>query len=364
MKKDGFTLMELMIVVAISAAVTTAAFVYLGNYRMEQNLKLTASELQAAVKNTQNLSKSQQDGKKWGVRFSNAVSNYSYEVFSGANYSTSSVSKTYSLGRRIQFGNPATSTIDVSFGGITGYPSQNQVISLITGRGDGFVNDISVNSLGQIISRFDTGVAGYWHFDEGTGTTTYDSSGMGNNGTLINSPAWSSGSNCKSGACLFFDNTAQKYVNVPDNTATDIRTDLTLSAWVYPTGAGGSDSFGTVIVTLGSGFYLSFNDSANAISCYWYGKTPAGYHTTSNNTVPLNRWTHISCAWDDSNLYQYINGYLSKTTATTGAGTGSAQLIIGAENATRNFQGYIDEVRVYNRTLSATEISDIYNSTR
>jgi len=266
------------------------------------------------------------------------------------------------LGRGAKFSNPsASSTMDIIFAGATGFPSSSQVITLINGFTDGQIGDVIIKGLGSVATRLDNGLVGYWHFDEGTSTAAYDASGMGNNGTLTNSPTWTSGSGCKSGSCLYFDNSAQKYVSVSDNDSTDIRTNLTLSAWVYPIGTGGTDSYGTILQSSGSGYYLSFNDATNALSCYWYGKTPSGYHTTSASTVPLNQWTYVVCAWDGSNLYQYINGVLSKTTTTTGAGTGATSINIGAENIARKFQGYLDEIKVYNRALSASEILAAYN---
>ena len=195
MKRAGFTLIELLLVVAISAVAMTTGFLYLGGYRSVQNLKLTANEMLSAIKNTQSLSKSQQNGKKWGIRFMNPTSSVStgptYSVFSGTSYLTGTVSRTYPLGRNISFTNPsASSTLDVIFNALTGYAPQNQVISLVSYRGDGIVNDIIMNTLGQITSKFDTGLVGYWHFDEATSTPAYDASGYGNTGILTNSPTW------------------------------------------------------------------------------------------------------------------------------------------------------------------------------
>ncbi|TSA45374.1 hypothetical protein D4R51_01900, partial [bacterium] len=146
-------MIELLVVVAISAVVTVTGFVYLGGYRSEQNLKLTANEILTAIKNTQANSASQQDGKKWGIRFTNPTSSVTtgsaYSVFSGTSFAAGTVSRTYSLGRNISFSNPWTSsTIDTIFNAVTGFPSQPQVISLVSGRGDGMVNDIIMNSLG------------------------------------------------------------------------------------------------------------------------------------------------------------------------------------------------------------------------
>jgi prepilin-type N-terminal cleavage/methylation domain len=61
------------------------------------------------------------------------------------------------------------------------------------------------------------GLVGRWGFDEGTGTVTYDESGNGNNGTLINGPTWQSTSSCKVGYCLGF-NGSSTYVNMGTST--------------------------------------------------------------------------------------------------------------------------------------------------
>lgn len=191
-------------------------------------------------------------------------------------------------------------------------------------------------------------------FNESSGTSAADASGNGLHGTVTGA-AWTADG--KHGRALSFDTAFLKYVEVPDSALTDIRTNLTLSAWIYPTGVGGSDAYSTIVMSNGSGYYMSFKDDTRALSCYWYGKSLPGYHTTANNTVELNKWTHVACVWDASTIKQYINGVLVKTVAVTGTGTGSTTLRVGAESAARQFQGRIDEVKVYAKPLSAYEIN-------
>lgn len=362
--RSGFTMVEVLIVTALTIATAVAGFTGFSSFRKSQTLKLGVQELSAALSAARQQAIAQENGTAWGVRLTSGTSTnpHTYKIFSGNSFAAGTTTQNYVLGRGAKFSNPYTSsTLDIIFAGATGFPSSSQIISLINGYTDGQVGDVIIKSLGNLTTRLDKGLVGYWHLDETSGTTAYDASGYGHSGTIYNSPSRLSGSSCKSGGCLSFDTAAQKYISVSDNNPTDVRTNLTLSAWVYPTGVGGSDSYSTIVYTSGSGYYLSFNDSTNALSCYWYGTTPAGYHTTSAGTVPLNQWTNVACAWDGSNVYQYINGALSKTTATTGAGTGSTYVIMGAESVNRQFQGNIDEVKIYNRTLSAEEILAAYN---
>jgi hypothetical protein len=79
--------------------------------------------------------------------------------------------------------------------------------------------------------------------------------------------------------------------------------------------------------------------------------------------LPLNTWTHLATTYDGTNQRFYVNGILVGTTLSpAGSGGGIVQsngaLRIGgnASSTGEFFQGLIDEVRVYNRALSAAEI--------
>ncbi|MEK7626867.1 MAG: LamG-like jellyroll fold domain-containing protein [Patescibacteria group bacterium] len=368
--RNGFTLIELLLVIAISVVAVTTGFLYLGGYRSVQNLKLTANEMLSAIKNTQSLSKSQQDGKKWGIRFTNPTSSVStgptYSVFSGTSYAAGTVSRMYPLGRNISFTNPSSSsTIDLIFNALTGYAPNNQIISLVSGRGDGIVNDIVMNTLGQITSRFDTGLVGYWHFDEGTATTTYDASGYGNIGTLTNGPTWQTGTSCKAGGCLSFDGISN-YVNSGNNVSDSIEGGGTISMWIYPNVLGGLISRSVGSNWLDERIALNFYNTSGKIDLTLSNGSGYWRHI-GNSVISTGVWIYVVVTWDGSNVKHYLNGVLDQTQAQGGVPevTGVKTWIGAVEGLSPNyFNGQIDEVRIYNRALSATEVADIYNSTR
>jgi len=68
----------------------------------------------------------------------------------------------------------------------------------------------------------------YWKFDEGSGTTAFDSSGNGLNGTLMGDTQWAAG---KMGGALEFDGDGD-YVDCGNNELFDITDELSVSAWV------------------------------------------------------------------------------------------------------------------------------------
>ncbi|MGC9603548.1 MAG: LamG-like jellyroll fold domain-containing protein [Minisyncoccia bacterium] len=367
----GFTLIELLVVVAISAVLMTAGFLYLGGYRSEQNLKLSASELLATVKNTQALSKSQQSGMRWGMRFRNTTSSagQSYTVFSGTSYAAGTPGQTYPVRRNISFSNPwASSTIDTIFNAVSGYPSQPQVISMTDGRQDGLVNDIIVNSLGQITSKFDTGLVGYWHLDEGTSTKAYDASGFSNTGTL-NTPysTWYSGSDCKIGGCLHLSD-ATNYVSIPNSSGLNIGgTAITVMAWAnFDNFTNPSQTLVTkesyASSTSNSGYLLRFSSARPGFVI----ENNQVYSVYSPTSILPGIWYHVAGVYDGTVIRVYVNGTQTAITSYTGViGQNSQSVYIGQQGwAPGKVNGYLDEIRVYNRALSATEISDIYNSTR
>ena len=79
--------------------------------------------------------------------------------------------------------------------------------------------------------------------------------------------------------------------------------------------------------------------------------------------IPLNTWTHLATTYDGANLRYYVNGVLVGTTAGTGTiNAANGALRIGGNNSAplgqgEWFKGLIDEVRIYNRALTAAEIT-------
>src|SRR5207244_13011036 len=80
--------------------------------------------------------------------------------------------------------------------------------------------------------------------------------------------------------------------------------------------------------------------------------------TAAGGTVPLNSWTHLAVTYDGATLRLYVNGIQTAAQAVTGSLLSStAPLRIGGDAPWGEyFSGTIDEVRVYNRALSAAEI--------
>jgi len=206
-----------------------------------------------------------------------------------------------------------------------------------------------------------TGLVGSWHFSEGSGTRAADSSGLGNDGTLTG-PAWVSGT---FGSGLQF-NGVNQYVdagNFADNLA-----NFSVSAWVKTTSVPSVMIF-TKITNTGNGKgWALYTSAGHAVFLIQQSGT---IYKVRIGTTPINNgnWHFVSATKDASNAIRlYVDGVSEGSDTSGGTVTdfsNANNVKIGANSDLyASFNGTIDEVRVYNRSLSAQEISELYNATK
>ena len=205
-------------------------------------------------------------------------------------------------------------------------------------------------------------MVGYWKFDEGSGTTAYDSSGYGNNGTLYNGPTWTAG---KVGGALSFDG-VDDYVDCGNAVSLNTTNAITVELWVKPRGS----YTGNYQMFVGKNYGDSWAIARLATSdnFHWYiNTTGSGWQAVTYGTLIPDNWYHLVMTYDSSTgkWYAYINGaqYLLKTLSGT-IGISSTNLQIGRDLTIYFSNGLIDDVRIYNRALSAAEIKALYDATK
>jgi concanavalin A-like lectin/glucanase superfamily protein len=199
-----------------------------------------------------------------------------------------------------------------------------------------------------------SGLVGAWGFDETSGATATDRSGKGNTGTITGATRTTTG---KFGGALTFSGTG-KWVTIPDSTSLHLTTGLTIEGWMNPTANGA-----------GSWRAMAVKETTGGLSwaLYPFGDNgfPSAHAFTSSElwavgtTKPaLNTWTHVAATYDGTTIRLYLNGVQNATRAQTGALVASTQpLRLGGDAIWSEwFQGTLDEIRVYNRALSASEI--------
>jgi hypothetical protein len=192
-------------------------------------------------------------------------------------------------------------------------------------------------------------------FSEGTGTTTSDITGNGNNGTFAGTPDWVTG---HAGSGVRFDANTD-YVQIADSSALDVA-QVTVCTWIYihTTPAVGSG----IIHSRENGYaggYLMLATGNGTVRFYVYDG--AYKYAETNASVPAGEWVHLAGTYDGTTVRVFVNG-----TAQTATATASSIVYLGANRAARvgeyagsAIQATVDDVRIYNAAKSAGDLTTI-----
>ena len=216
-------------------------------------------------------------------------------------------------------------------------------------------------------SCMDYGLVGYWKFDEASGNIAYDSSGNNNHGTLINGPKWtrdvsSSATLRPNGGALQFDG-VDDYVEVPHSASLNLTNNFTLEAWIYRNVANARhEILYKYRGTSGVDNYDFLVDNDNTLRFQFQDSGGNWRSAFSWRVVSANAWHHVAVVFSQPNVKFYIDGVETIKTLNYTPGTGNGSLRIGTMTPYGSwFNGLIDEVRIYNRALSAEEVRYHYN---
>jgi hypothetical protein len=209
------------------------------------------------------------------------------------------------------------------------------------------------------------GLVGWWKFDEGSGAVAYDSSGNGNDGNLTNGPTWTTG---KIGGALSFDGYNDR-VKLPHNMINSF-IDITVSFWFLENQNNNDHHhfFSAASLTTDNRFLLGLQSN---------GKF--NYNDTENgSTKILFQYSETFTTWSNIVLIRsvlgaelFINGTLKAEANFTNTNLaipqnglwlgGDQDSVGGGWSSSQQLNGLLDDVRIYNRALSAEEVQALYN---
>ncbi len=234
------------------------------------------------------------------------------------------------------------------------------------------------------------GLVGWWRLDEGSGQIVSDSSGNGNNGFLGTTsgseaadPTWNStaGNGTPDGvvstayeipryipkaSALTFDGSATK-VAISNPAGDQVATPSgTISTWINRAATASANKTIYDLAGTGNNGAILYADSAAGTGItagsirfqYGTGSTTS----TVDGPVPTNgSWYQVTVAWNSSGVRLYVNGALSASSNTVTSITVPSSSYLGAQGGSSNyFNGTIGETRLYNKALSAVDISQMY----
>jgi hypothetical protein len=205
-------------------------------------------------------------------------------------------------------------------------------------------------------------LVGWWRFEEGSGMVAYDSAGD-NDGTLVNGPTWTSG---RIGGALSFDG-VDDYTSIPPlNLSSNT---VTMTAWIKRDGVQPNTYTGIVFSRDGSTCAgLNFGmgpggwDDINHELSYHWNDRQATWDWDSGLFVPDNEWVFVALVIEPTKATMYLNDASATNVLNHDIEEFDGVTWIGqdAPGWNRNFKGVIDDVRIYDRSLPAEEIMQLY----
>jgi prepilin-type N-terminal cleavage/methylation domain-containing protein len=212
----------------------------------------------------------------------------------------------------------------------------------------------------------DTSLVGFWPLDEGvsTGTIAYDYSGNNAtgswNGTAVGTLGYYSAGTVGPYAGTF--DGATTYVgNAGNNTVFRLTTGMTLVAWVKLNGLGMDQK----IISKRPSYVLTVFSNNVPETEIFIGTMSYDTRSASGGTVlTTGKWYQIAGTYDGATLKTYVNGVLDRQISVSGSmdsTTFAVDLGKSADSALAYFNGLIDDARIYNRALSASEIAALYS---
>jgi pimeloyl-ACP methyl ester carboxylesterase len=228
---------------------------------------------------------------------------------------------------------------------------------------------------GIIFFSFSTSYAAliaHWELDEGTGTTTADSSGNGYDGTFYGSPSWVDG---MKGKALDFNGTSEGVNTTGTETLGVGLPAITFSAWFNAATIPDPSTNQASDAIMLKPYFTNNNECSYYLSVY-NNQLNALVHTNNGaasiqTEISTDTWYHAAVTYDSSNANLYLNGsYIASqplTGTVAGSGTqytfdiGYRYLKGGSSHA--HFDGTIDDVRIYDNVLSESDIHSLYENT-
>jgi len=198
-------------------------------------------------------------------------------------------------------------------------------------------------------------LVGYWPLNGVGDGTAADLSGNGNDGTVVGDVSPAGGQVAGAGA---FDGSGGR-VEIPDDPSLGV-TNVTVSAWVY---RDGSKNREYIVDGRNHNYGIKLEDGTS--KPLFFVNAPNSDSLTAGTNIPDQTWTHVVGTYDGSEVKLYVDG----TAEATGNGSGDIATTAGPARigdyiqGGYKFRGRIDDVRVYDRALSSSEVTEIYNET-
>ena len=206
------------------------------------------------------------------------------------------------------------------------------------------------------------GLVGHWTFDSTAGGKAVDSSPLKNDGILIDAPVEVPG---RIGNALQFDG-RKAQIKVPAHPSLNMTGPFSISVWVKPVPLEDRRAYGVVerwdpgSKDARNGYFLRIIPGGRVTFVFWdaIGET----ESSTQRPVPPDEWTFLTGVFDGPTIKMYMNGKHERTAQASRiplSSVGPLWIGVGGGDGAHQFKGAIDDVRLYNRALTASEIATL-----
>lgn len=215
---------------------------------------------------------------------------------------------------------------------------------------------------GRPVLAVSDSLIGYWNFDEATGTTSADSSGNGNDGTFTGSGVAHSTvlppTSCFINTHSLSFSGAGGYVSIPDNATMDPASAISISFWMKANTV--SNGYQHIVFKQGP-VVTSYGVWLNGDHVYMEDNDNSVRSLASNTAITADAWHYITVTYDGTTQALYIDGALDNSQSLPGITLTyqNSPVKVGSGDYNNPFNGYVDDLRIYGRALSNTEIADL-----
>jgi len=241
---------------------------------------------------------------------------------------------------------------------------------------ESYLNELIYNWNGTNYSVFNDSLVLMMNFDNlsavgDNSSYTIDISGHNNNGTLVNAVYNTSG---KYGSAIYMDGSGD-YVDLADSGSLNITSPITISLWEKTSSSLDiTQTWGMMLV--GRGTYGDPRNTMDlrigptgevAVFGYEYGSGSNSNYATGSTNIADGNWHHVVGQWNGSDCLVYVDGIMENSVSCANTpGAFDEEFIIGKDIGDAfgqdEFNGLIDEVRIWNKSLSQQEIYQQYVS--
>ncbi|MBM3476882.1 MAG: LamG domain-containing protein, partial [Armatimonadetes bacterium] len=209
------------------------------------------------------------------------------------------------------------------------------------------------------MTQDDAGLIGLWTFDEGAGEVVQDLSGHGNTGRLHGAQWVKRGD----GYALAFDG-VDDWVDCGDAPTLDLTTAVSMEAWVYP------ETLPPAEPMIFGKYYDSFGLTHYKDGRTWFYISGGGNNVSGG--LPIGQWNHVVATFDGTTMSMWVNREKTGSKASKAPQIAHGRnLMMGrlaadpaatdpGYSGTAYWRGRLDDVRLYSRALTETEVLEHY----